>query len=107
MVPAHSPDLAFYSALYMALCTFFAFGVWLMIWARCRRAYMLPTALCWLALCIYFGALAVSAGPAPVVARTDIAIWLRYALFIVGGLVVFSKALLLLAQWRNGKARGA
>lgn len=45
-------------------------------------------------LCLYFGMLAVSAGPAPVVGRSEIALWVRevllgtYALFAVAfGLV--------------------
>ena len=100
----HASDLAFYSALFASLCMFFAAGVWLMLWTRSRRAYMLPTALCWLALCVYFGAFAVSAGTAPVVSRNDIADLMRYGLFVVGGLVVLGKVMLLRAQWRNGAA---
>ena len=103
----HASDLAFYSALFACLCMFYAFGVWIMLWTRARRAYMLPTALGWLALCIYFGALAVSAGAAPVVGRGDIAVWLRYGLFVVGAIVAVGKTALLLAQWRNGKARNS
>jgi hypothetical protein len=96
--------LAFWSPLFLSIVCLLASGVWLMLWSRQRAAYMLPTALSWLAFCAYFALLAVSAGQAPVVDRGDIAPLVRVWGFIVGGVVLVGKWLLLVALWRNGKA---
>lgn len=97
-------SLAFYSPLFLSIACFLAGGIWLMLWTRQSTRYMLPTALSWYALCVYFGMLAVSGGGAPIVERTEIAGVLRLWGFFTGALILTSKVLLLRAWWKGGKA---
>lgn len=82
-------------------------GIWLMGWSRTRIGYMLPLALGWWGLCIYWGLLAVSAGPAPVVDRSDIAPMVRGVLLVSVTLLAWGKVAMLLMAWRFSQARGA
>jgi len=98
-------NMAFESPLFLAISCFLAGGIWLMLWTRSRKAYMLLTAACWWAFCIYFGMIYVSAGTAPVVTRSEIAPAIRAWGFVVGALVLAGKGMMLAALWRN-EARG-
>ena len=67
-------DLAFESALILALSALFSAGVWLLLGRRARAGYMLLLGGGWLLLCLYWSLLAVSSGPAPVLPRGSIAV---------------------------------
>ncbi len=103
----HPGVLAFLSSLFLSIVCFLTGGIWLMIWTRSRSGYMLPSALSWWALCIYFGMLAVSAGSAPAVTRGDIALMIRLWGFAVGALVLGAKITLLCVWWRAGRRTAA
>lgn len=92
-------ELAFFSPLFLSIVCFLSGGIRLMLWSRNRVGYMLVSAVSWWAFCVYFGMLTVSAGRAPVVARTDIAETVRTWGFVVGLLVMLGKTNLLHAWW--------
>jgi hypothetical protein len=72
--------------------------IWLFAWRRMRYAYTLLLAGGWLGLCVYWGLLAVSAGPAPVIERTNIVVPVRATLLVSMALLLAGKlALLVLA----------
>lgn len=72
--------------------------IWLFAWRRMRYAYALLLAGGWLGLCVYWGLLAVSAGPAPVMERGAIVVPVRATLLVSMGLLLAGKlALLVLA----------
>jgi hypothetical protein len=56
-----------------------------------------------LGLCVYWGMLAVSAGPAPVVSRADIALWVRVVLLVAFLLLTVAFGLIAGRLWRWGK----
>ena len=99
----HESLHAFTSPLSLAVACFLASGIWLMLWTRNRNGYMLPTALSWLALCVYFGFMAISAGDAPMTTRGEIAMPLRQWGYVVAALIVAGKGLLLRSWWRSAR----
>lgn len=103
----HESLQAFASPLSLAVACFLASGIWLMLWTRNRNGYMLPTALSWLALCAYFGLLAVSAGDAPMTTRGEIAMPLRQWGYVAALLIIAGKGLLLRAWWRTARRKKA
>ena len=52
-------------------------------------------------LCLYFGMLAVSAGPNPAVGRADIALWVRQVLIVTYGLLAVAFGLVARRLWRG------
>ena len=70
---AHTGMLAFESPLLLSIVALLSGGIWLLLWTRTHIRYMLLLMAGWWLLCCYWGLLAVSAGPAPVLARGDIA----------------------------------
>ena len=65
--------------------------IWLFVWRRMRYAYMLLLAGGWLGLCGYWGLLAISAGPAPVIDRAAIVVPVRATLLVSMGLLLAGK----------------
>ncbi len=102
----HNSMMAYLSALFLSVACLLAGGIWLMLWTRNRAAYMLPTALSWLAFSAYFAMLAVSAGSAPVVERGEIAEVVRGWGFATGVVILAGKGMMLVAMWRSGRRRG-
>ena len=68
---------------------------WLFAWRRLRYAYMLLLAGGWLGLCVYWGLLAISAGPAPVIERGAIVVPVRATLLVSMALLLAGKVALL------------
>ena len=100
---AHTSMLAFESPLMLALMALSSSAVWLLLWRRSRAPYMLLLLAGWLGLCLYWSLLAISAGPAPVLPRADIAVAVR-ALGVLVALVIAAGKLCMLARmFRNGK----
>lgn len=97
--------LAFESALLLALMALSSAAVWLLLWRSTRTRYMLLLLAGWLGLCIYWAMLAISAGPAPMVARGDIAVAVRVLGIIVAAVIEAGNLLMLRQMWRNGKAQ--
>lgn len=64
---------------------------WLFAWRRLRYAYMLLLAGGWLGLCVYWGLLAISAGPAPVIERGAIVVPVRATLLVSMALLLAGK----------------
>ena len=108
----HTQDLAFASttlasvlSLAFGMITIYAFLLGL------RLRWLLFGAAGWLGMSLYFGLLAVSAGPAPVISRGELADWVRVVLILAYGLfAVYFAALarLLLrygALWFGGTER--
>ena len=95
--------LAFESPLLLALMALSSTAVWLLLWRRARAPYMLLLLGGWLGLCMYWAMLAISAGPAPMVARGDIAVAVRVLGIVVAAVIEAGKLLLLLRMWRNGR----
>ena len=103
----HTSMLAFESPLLLAVMALASAAVWLLFWQRSRTPYMLLLALGWAWLCLYWSLLAVSAGPAPLLSRADLAMPVC-ALGIAAAVALLAgKALLLRRMWRNGKAHSA
>ena len=100
---AHTSMLAFESPLLLALMALSSSAVWLLLWKRTRARYMLLLLPGWLGLCVYWSLLAVSAGPAPVIARGDIAVAVRVLGVVVAVIMETGKVLMLLRMWRNGR----
>lgn len=65
--------------------------IWLSAWRRMRYAYALFLAAGWLGLCVYWGLLAISAGPAPVMERGAIVVPVRATLLVSMGLLLTGK----------------
>lgn len=100
MMGAHTGMLAFESPLLLSIVALLSGGIWLLLWTRTHIRYMLLLMAGWWLLCCYWGLLAVSAGPAPVLARGDIALSVRLtgigaAVALAGG-----KAVMLWRWWR-------
>jgi hypothetical protein len=68
--------------LYAATAALFSAFIWIVAWWRTRYAYMLLAALGWLGLCVYWGLVAVTAGPEPPVDFRAVIGYIRAALFI-------------------------
>ena len=100
---AHTSMLAFESPLMLALMALSSSAVWLLLWRRSRAPYMLLLLAGWLGLCLYWSMLAISAGPAPVLPRGDIAVAVRVLGVVVALVIVAGKILLLRQMWRNGR----
>ena len=100
---AHTSMLAFESPLMLALMALSSSAVWLLLWRRSRAPYMLLMLAGWLGLCLYWSMLAISAGPAPVLPRGDIAVAVRVLGVVVALVIVAGKILLLRQMWRNGR----
>lgn len=100
---ARASLLALESPLALALMGLASAMVWLLLWRRSGMSYMLPLAAGWFGLCLYWSLLAVSAGPLPVVARAELAFWVRLLGLGAAGVMSAGKLLLLLHMWRNGK----
>lgn len=69
--------------------------IWLYAWRRMRYAYALLLAGGWLGLCAYWGLLAISAGPAPVIERGSIVVPVRATLLVSMALLLAGKLALL------------
>lgn len=91
----HTQDLAFASTTLASVLSL-AFGM-ITIYAFVlgfRLRWLLFGAAGWLGLSIYFGLLAVSAGPAPVISRGDLAAYVRVVLIVAYGLFAVHFAVL-------------
>lgn len=100
---AHTGMLAFESPLLLSVTALVSGWIWLLMWSRTHVAYMLSIAAGWWLLCVYWGLLAISAGPAPELSRTELALMVRVigvtaALTLAGG-----KAVMLWRMWRAGR----
>lgn len=108
----HTQDLAFSSttlasvlSLSFGMITIYAYVLGL------RLRWLLFGAAGWLGLSVYFGLLAVSAGPAPVISRGDLAACVRVVLIVAYGMfaVHFAALVNLLlrysALWFGGTER--
>lgn len=67
-------------------------AIWLFAWRKTRQRYMLPLTASWLGLALYWSLIAVSAGPAPMWSRANLALVVRgilllSVLLMVGGKV--------------------
>ena len=74
--------------------------IWLFAWRRLRYAYILLLACGWLGLCVYWGLLAISAGPAPVIDRAAIVVPVRATLLVSMGLLLAGKLAMLRLAWK-------
>ena len=99
----HTSMLAFESALVLALMALSSAAVWLLLWRRSRAPYMLLLLAGWLGLCLYWSLLAISAGPAPVVDRTIVAVAVRVLGIVVALVIAAGKLCMLARMFRNGK----
>lgn len=99
----HTGMLSFESPLLLSVMALVSGGIWLLLWTRTHIGYMLLLASGWLLLCCYWGMLAISAGPAPVLARGEIAASVR--LMGVGAAAVLAggKGVMLWRWWRAGR----
>ena len=70
-------EFAFEINIYAAAVSMFAVVVSFAIWRKMRSRYMLPFVLGWWGMVAYWSLLAITAGPAPVIARGDIAAPIR------------------------------
>lgn len=70
-------EYAFQINVYAAAVSMFAVVVTIGLWRRLRCRYMLPFALGWFGMMTYWSLLAITAGPAPAIARGDIAAPIR------------------------------
>ena len=70
-------EYAFEINIYAAAVSMFAAVVSFAIWRKMRWRYMLPFILGWFGMVAYWSLLAVTAGPAPAIARGDIAAPIR------------------------------
>lgn len=70
-------EYAFQINIYAAAVSMFAMVVSFAIWRKMRCRYMLPFVLGWWGMVAYWSLLAITAGPAPVIARGDIAAPIR------------------------------
>ena len=95
--------LAFESTLVLALMALSSAAVWLLLWRRARAPYMLLLLAGWLGLCLYWSLLAISAGPAPVLPRADIAVVVRALGILVALVIAAGKVCMLARMFRNGK----
>lgn len=101
---AHTSMLAFESPLLMALMALSSLTVWLLLWRKARAGYMLLLLGGWTALCLYWSLLAVSAGPAPILVRADIALWVRVLGIVAAVVMEAGKLLMLWRMMRTGEA---
>jgi len=95
--------LAFESSLALAIMALAFAATQLLFWRQTRARYLLFWLAGWLVLCIYWSLLAVSAGPAPVIARGDIALIVRLLGLAAVFVMLSGLLLLLLCLRRNGK----
>lgn len=88
----HTSALAFESAtLASVLSLTFGMITLYAYWLGLRLRWLLFGAGGWLTLALYFGLLAISAGPAPAIPRSDMALGLRLSLIVAYALLgVFS-----------------
>lgn len=70
-------EYAFQINIYAAAVSIFAVVVTFALWRKTRCRYMLPFSLGWLGMTAYWSLLAITAGPAPAIARVDIAAPIR------------------------------
>ena len=86
--PVHASALAFEAPLLCAMVTFAAAILFFYAWRIGMRPwYVLVAVGGWLAWTVYFGALAVTAGPAPRVSRAELALMVRWA-ELIGGVLL-------------------
>ena len=76
----HVSMLALEANWFGAMVALLSAALWIVIWRRVRHPYALLCAWGWAGLCVYWSLLAVSAGPAPMVARAHIALIVRVLL---------------------------
>ena len=70
-------EFAFEINIYAAAVSMFAVVVSFALWRKLRCRYMLPFMLGWWGMVAYWSLLAITAGPAPAIARGDIAAPIR------------------------------
>ena len=70
-------EYAFQINIYAAAVSVFAVVVTFALWRKMHCRYMLPFAVGWLGMTAYWSLLAITAGPAPAIARGDIAAPIR------------------------------
>jgi len=99
----HASDLAFETALALALTALFSSGVCLLAWRRMRTGCMLLLGVGWGLLCLHWSLLAVSAGPSPVVPRDDIVLFVRIAGLSAVGPTMAGGIAFLRRMLRNGR----
>lgn len=96
----HTGMLSFESPLLLSIMALVSGGIWLLLWTRTRIGYMLLLASGWWLLCIYWGLLAVSAGPAPALSRGEIAITVRSVGLAAVATLAGGKGVMLWRWWR-------
>lgn len=99
----HTGMLAFESPLLLSVTALVSGGIWLLLWTRTRISYMLLLAAGWWLLCCYWGLLAISAGPAPLLARADIGSSVRLAGIGAAAVLAGGKGIMLWRWWRAGR----
>lgn len=99
--------LAFEANAFQSVAAMFFALTWLMLWTRNRgHAYMLLLCAGSLLYVVYFGVLAITAGPQPALPRAIMAVPVRVLGMAAAAVLVWGKSTMLLALWRNGsKAR--
>ena len=101
-------EYAFQINIYAAAVSMFAIVVTIGLWRRLRCRYMLPFALGWFGMMMYWSLLAITAGPAPSIARGVIAAPIRgiEAIMMSSFLWGFVAQALALMRGRRGVSRG-
>lgn len=102
----HTSWLAFWPPLVAAVVFLVKGSLWFAIWWRTRVAYVLPSAITAWGLCAYFFILSITAGAAPALPRSDIAVGLRVWLLLLAAVVVAGIILLVRVLWINGRVVG-
>lgn len=95
--------LAFESPLLLSIIALVSGSVWLMLWTRTRIWYMLLSVIGWWLLCVYWGMLAISAGPSPILDRGDVALAVRLIGIVAGIVLLVGKSAILWFWWRADK----
>lgn len=96
----HTSMLAFESPLLLSVTALVSGGIWLLLWTRTRIGYMLLLMLGWWLLCGYWSLLAISAGPAPVLSRGEIAVSVRLTGISAAAVLACGKIVMLWRWWR-------
>lgn len=100
-------EFAFEINIYAAAVSMFAVVVSFAIWRKMRWRYMLPFVLGWFGMVAYWSLLAVTAGPAPAIARGDIAAPIRGIELIMMSAFAWGFVAQARAMTRAGRGRGS
>ena len=88
-----------------ALVALLAAVVRLASWRKTGHGYMLWLCAGWLGLCVYFSLLAISAGPAPVLRRTDVIVTARALCLVAGSALLLELSIKWFAALREHRRR--